>query len=268
MVTILDLYDIPERMSDLLDAPKAERAPADEVVLAGTVDLPVQCILIQLAGQVVLVDAGEYEAAHDAAKRDLAAPRLLDLLAPAGVNPDDVQHLVITHAHGDHYNATTIERGGGHRPAFPRAEVCVGRGDWEADQMKQGLGNPSSLESRTFGVLERAGRLAPVDGGRALGSGISIIALPGETPGHQGLRVHSAGETLYCVGDLWHHPIEVDHPTWMVPWADRAANLHSRRALAEAALAEDALLIATHIAGFGRLRRSETGVEWESLPRR
>jgi glyoxylase-like metal-dependent hydrolase (beta-lactamase superfamily II) len=266
-VTIFDLYDIPSKMAELVDAPKAERAPADEAVLSGTVDLPVQCILVQLGGQVVLVDAGEYEAEFDASGRALAAPRLLDLLARVGARPDGVQHVVITHAHGDHFNAMTIEREGGYTPAFPRAQVCVGRGDWEADRLRQGLGNPSSLESRTFGVLERAGRLTPVDGSLELGSGIAIVALPGETPGHQGLRVHSAGETLYCVGDLWHHPIEVDHPTWMVPWADREANLHSRRAVAEAALAENALIVATHIVGFGRLKRTGTGVEWESLPR-
>jgi glyoxylase-like metal-dependent hydrolase (beta-lactamase superfamily II) len=265
-VSIVDLYDIPSKMPELIDAPKSERAPADEAVLAQTVNLPVQCILVQLGGLTVLVDAGEYDAAYDESKRALAAPRLLDLLARVGARPEDVEHIVITHAHGDHYNATTAERDGHYEPAFPRARVYVGRGDWEAAGMKKALGDPSSLESRAFGALDRAGRLVPVDGDQDLGSGVSIVATPGETSGHQGLRVHSAGETLYCVGDLWHHPIEVDHLTWMVPWANREANLHSRRAVAEAALAENALLVATHISGFGRLKRTGTGVEWESVP--
>jgi hypothetical protein len=70
---------------------------------------------------------------------------------------------------------------------------------------------------------------------------------------------------MYCLGDLYHHVIEVDHPSWSVPWADRTAIAASRRALTDAALAENALLIATHIPGVGRLLPTASGVTWSSF---
>ncbi len=89
-----------------------------------------------------------------------------------------------------------------------------------------------------------------------------ILPAPGETPGHQIVRVRSAGRTLYCLGDLYHHPVEVEQPTWAAHWNDRAAALASRQALVAAALAEDALLVATHIPGVGRLTKTDDGVQW------
>ncbi len=263
-VTVIDVDDIPENLEKLVDAPKEERTPQEDALLRQTAVLPVQCICIQLAGQTILVDAGASEAALTSSRRVgyRPPPDLLAQLARVGVSSDDVAHVVVTHAHGDHFNATTRETVVGFVPTFPQAQIHLGRADWEAPRLQAALADPASLESRTFGVLHRAGLLSPVDGDRELGEGIRIIAAPGETPGHQVLRVRSGGQTLYCVGDLYHHPLEVDHPTWMVPWADRDANLASRRALAEAALVEGALLIATHIPGIGRLERTTTGVTW------
>jgi glyoxylase-like metal-dependent hydrolase (beta-lactamase superfamily II) len=101
-----------------------------------------------------------------------------------------------------------------------------------------------------------------VEGNCDLLPAVQILAMPGETAGHQIVRVHSEGQTLYCLGDLYRHPLEVEHPTWMVRWANRAANLASRSTLMKAALAENALLIAAHIPTIGRLERTASSVRW------
>jgi glyoxylase-like metal-dependent hydrolase (beta-lactamase superfamily II) len=224
-------------------------------------------VYVRLPNLAVLVDAGAYEAEHDSSGRAGYAPPpdLLESLARVGARAEEVDHVVITHAHGDHFNFLTRERAGRSEPTFPNAKVYLGRADWEAPTLQDALGNASSLESRAFGPLQRADRLVPVDGDRELDDGVTILAAPGETPGHQILRVRSEGKTLYCVGDLWHHPIEVSHPTWTSPWSDREVNVRSRHAIAEAALAENALIVATHITGIGRLRRTATGAEWEAV---
>jgi hypothetical protein len=79
------------------------------------------------------------------------------------------------------------------------------------------------------------------------------------------VRISSQDETAYCVGDLYHHKLEVDHPTWAVPWADPAVILSSRTALVDASLSEGALLVATHIDGIGRLERAKDGVTWVTV---
>jgi hypothetical protein len=49
----------------------------------------------------------------------------------------------------------------------------------------------------------------------------------------------------------------------MAEWCDPATTLASRTALVAAALAEDALLVAAHIATVGQLRREGELVVWE-----
>jgi hypothetical protein len=51
----------------------------------------------------------------------------------------------------------------------------------------------------------------------------------------------------------------------MATWDDVHTNTASRLALAEAALAENALLVATHIPGIGRLERTATGARWVNV---
>ena len=172
---------------------------------------------------------------------------------------------MITHGHGDHYNAMTVERDGVDQLMFPNARYYLGKGDWERSALQDALKNPESLDSRTIGFVQRAGRLVTVDGDLELTPGITILASPGETPGHQSVGVHSKGQALYCVGDLYHHILEVDHPTWAVPWAEPATILASRTSFAAYATSENALVVATHIAGIGRLARTERGVSWVTV---
>jgi glyoxylase-like metal-dependent hydrolase (beta-lactamase superfamily II) len=147
-------------------------------------------------------------------------------------------------------------------PAFPNARHYLGRADWEHPDTQAALADAGSLESRTLGVLRERGLLDLVEEDRDLGGGVRIIAAPGESPGHQIVRVESQGQVLYCLGDLYHHPVEVERPDWMATWADREATPASRRALTQAALAENALLLAAHISGVGRLQRTAAGVWW------
>ena len=62
-----------------------------------------------------------------------------------------------------------------------------------------------------------------------IADGIDILPAPGETPGHQVVRLQSEGETLYIIGDLLHHAIELAHPDWMVSWVDAGKMRETRR---------------------------------------
>src|SRR5262249_9742129 len=150
---IVDLYDIPSKISELVDAPKGERTPADDAIMSKSANLAVQCVYVRLPHLSVLVDVGAYEAAHDSSGRAgyTPPPGLHESLARIGARPEDVDHVVITHAHGDHFNFATREGAGGYEPTFPNATVYLGRGDWEAPALQKALSDESSLESRTFG---------------------------------------------------------------------------------------------------------------------
>jgi len=266
-VTIINIGDVTAALQDWITLPEAERPPDHAEVFGRPMQVPHQCVHIALNGRSILVDAGRM-VPPGPPPFDPDATRLMAGLAAAGARPEDITDLVITHAHWDHFNASTRPGdGAGFAPRFPNARVFLGRPDWEAACRGEAWQNPDSLERTTFGVLHEAGLLTPVDGDLDLDNGIKIIAAPGESPGHQMLRIRTGGYTLFCVGDLYHHTLEVERPAWMVHWAEPVSNQASRAAFARDALASNALLHAAHIPGVGRLHEAGPGVTWASLPR-
>jgi glyoxylase-like metal-dependent hydrolase (beta-lactamase superfamily II) len=232
-----------------------------------------QCVLLTLPGVSVLVDASAYDFPPDSPQVPqgyVPPPALHIALALAGTEPQAISQVVITHPHFDHINGLTQpdprhpERW---LPSFPNARHYLGRADWEQPELQAALASGDTLEARTLGVLRAAGLLDVVDSHAAgeIAPGVRIVAAPGETPGHQIVRVESAGQVAYSLGDLFHSIEEVARPEWMATWADHAAMAESRHALIDAALAEDALLVAAHIPGAGRLIGDRTGARWQSV---
>ncbi len=232
--------------------------------LQGMVPLPVQSLCVRLPETTLLVDPGVYDPDSKWSIPDYQPPPpLLAQLAQIGVAVAEIEHVVITHAHFDHYNGTTIARDGNDVPTFPNARYYLGRKDWQQPHLQAARHKPDTLERRTLGVLYAAGVLELVDGQRDLGHGIHLLPAAGESPGHQIVRIQSDGETLYYLGDLYHHAVEFEQPTWMVNWADAARCVRSRKALVKGALAKNAYLVATHIVGIGRL--DSTGTIWNKI---
>jgi glyoxylase-like metal-dependent hydrolase (beta-lactamase superfamily II) len=268
-ITIINVGDMMVDMAQEITAPESAWLPLYGASFAGSRPYPSQCAHIALPNASILVDAGDYAQAISLDPSYLPPayvppPGLVEQLLSQGIRPDDITHLIITHAHFDHYDGTTIEREDGYVPRFPNARVFLGRADWDNPETQDALRDPDSLESHTFGVLHEQGLLEPVEGDIDVTPEVRIIRAPGESPGHQIVRVHSQGHTFYCLGDLFHHPAEVEHPAWMVKWADAPSNLSNRQALIKAALQENALLLAAHMP-VGRIEGTLSYPRWLSL---
>lgn len=267
-ITVFNVGESRLSLAETLNVTEADWNPRYVNHFAEPARVPILCIHIALPGLTVLVDSGVYDFPADspfAFPNYNPPPGLPEQMVAAGLDLAAVDHLVITHAHGDHFNATTVERNGRLEPVFPKASLHLGRGDWERPETRATLQKPDSLESQTFGVYHQLGRLVADEGMTDLGHGVQIMAAPGETPGHQIVRVHSRGKTLYLLGDLYHHVVEVEQDGWGVKWSDIPTAQASRRTFAQRALTEDALLIATHIWGVGHLQPRGDGVVWETI---
>jgi len=266
VVSVINMGDIRLKLAKTLNVPESEWRPRYGEIFEQALIFPSQCVHIALPGASVLVDAGDFTLSFPPDSPYFQPgyqppPGLIDQLRQQGIHPGDITHLIITHAHFDHYSGVTTQRDGHYVPAFPNARCFLGRADWENPETQQALQDPDSEDSHTLGVLHRLGLLELVEGDREMLPGVRIIAAPGESPGHQIVRVHSEGQTLYCLGDLYHHAVEVEQPAWMAQWANPDTTVASRHALAEAALAENALLVAAHMP-VGRLEHSRPGVRW------
>ena len=268
-VTVINVGDITFPLSESMDVPESEWRPAYAEVFEKPLSFGSQCVHIALPDASIVVDAGDYERSFPPSSPFYLQgyqppPDLLTQLHSRGIEPEDITHLIITHAHFDHYSGVTIERDGQNVPSFPHARCYLGRRDWQQEWLQQSLQDPSTSNSRTLGVLQQAGLLELVDGDYEPHPSVRIIAAPGESPGHQIVRVQVDGQTLYCVGDLYHHAVEVERPDWMASWADKTANFASRQALEKHAPDEDAVLVAAHMP-VGRMQRTASGVEWVTI---
>jgi glyoxylase-like metal-dependent hydrolase (beta-lactamase superfamily II) len=195
------------------------------------------------------------------APRHQRSPGLEAGLATIGVTPDEITHVLITHAHGDHIAGGSVARGGRRVPRFPTAPHWLGRGDWEG---AAGREQPDSPLATHLGPVAEAGLLRLVDIATDIVPGVLMIPSPGESPGHCIIRLDSGGEQFFFVGDLFHHPCEVAHLDWVLRGRDAPAMMTSRQWLVTAALETDALLATSHMPfpGLGRLRREGDGVRW------
>lgn len=269
-VTILNAGNLVLRLAEEMAVSEAVWRPAHADDFDQRRLFPSQSVFIAHPAVNVLVDINDYPATVAPDSPYLPPgytppPGIVEQLTAMGVRPEEITHVVITHAHWDHFAGTTRRADGGYEPAFPHARYYLGAADWTNAETQVALQDAESLEARTLGTLRERGLLELVDGDRAIAGGIELRHTPGESPGHQVVRVHSRGETLYVLGDVFHDPVEAEHPEWMVTWADPPAMRATRQWLMAEALTEDALLIAAHIPGVGRLARESAGIRWTAV---
>ena len=63
--------------------------------------------------------------------RFLARRLAYSLVVLVGVRPEEITHVLITHAHYDHFAGVAVERDGRYVARFPQARHLIGRADWE-----------------------------------------------------------------------------------------------------------------------------------------
>ncbi|HET7265172.1 MAG TPA: MBL fold metallo-hydrolase [bacterium] len=180
-----------------------------------------------------------------------------------GVSPDDITHVLITHAHEDHYAGVAMERGNALTLRFQNARHVVGRRDWEEHPSRS---QPDSPLNQRLGLAARRRVLETVDHEREVEPGVTMYASPGETPGHCTVRITSRGKRFYYLGDLFHVPGEVEHVEWAPPNRDIAALAESRRRLLGEATDQDSVLVFSHdrFPAWGRIARADGGYRWRS----
>jgi N-acyl homoserine lactone hydrolase len=179
-----------------------------------TQDVPLIMFVIEGGDRPVIVDTGgdldRVGALHGFRMDQAPEQRPAAALARLGVDPADVRIVVNTHLHWDHSSNNHL---------FPQARIVVQRR--ELDYAVQ----PVTWHCRTYETLPgqepawmtAKSQMAPVDGDAGLAPGVRVVALPGHTPGSQGVVVDAADRRYLIAGDCvytyenWDGDDEVAH---------------------------------------------------------
>lgn len=224
--------------------------------------ISVNCFLLRGPAGTVLIDCGSAD------KFGPTAGKLFDNLEAAGVDPGDVDHVLLTHCHPDHSSGLTDPATG--RRLFPNATVIANRKEiehWFSDEEMAAADERKRL--RYFGWTReqvepyREKHLRLADDGEEVLPGITLVECAGHTPGHSTWLIRSQGKQLIVWGDLAHVPeIQVARPDVSMSFdhdPDLAAK--NRTALLARIFEEDMLVAGMHIhfPGFGWLVREGSG---------
>ena len=168
------------------------------------ITLGLNCLMLQLAGKNILVDAGTGTKELDNEKETygLVPSRLMKGLRSLGLSPKDVDGVILTHLHFDHSGGCTrLDRAGNLVPTFPKARYFVQNECWQ-DACRPNERRQEVHRVEDFGPIEENGQLELLDGDTDIYPGLSVKVSNGHARGHQVVLVNHGGERIAFLGDL------------------------------------------------------------------
>lgn len=245
-----------------LEAAEAEKLIGSQ----GPVTTPVNAFLVDTGKHRVLVDAGGPAA--------WGIGHLAEQLRKAGVKPESIDAVLITHLHGDHVGALLTAEG---KRAFPCAQVRLAQAEhdyWMSPATEAGMPADRKPMLQAIKAMVAAyqgeGAYRPFAPGEAPFAGVTALAAPGHTPGHTAYAFGSGKHTFWAIGDVIHFgKVQFARPEVTVSFdTDGPRAAASRLDLWKRAAREKVVLGGAHLAfpGLGHLEARPQGFAWAPLP--
>jgi glyoxylase-like metal-dependent hydrolase (beta-lactamase superfamily II) len=265
----------PESLFSNVPLERVEEALRERNLPTAQVMTPYSCLFVDTGEHRVLVDAGAGDLGAYAARMfpgldhsTSVTGLLLENLRAAGIEPSEIDTVIITHAHPDHVGGMLDEE---ERLVFSDARYFIMQEEWDFWNSDDAMANARTFmvdtARRNLDPLED--RLTFVGDTSEIVPGVRVVATFGHTPGHMALSMASGGERLLHVSDAVLHPLHLEYPEWtpvfdMLPEQASA----SKRRIFDLAAEENALVFAHHFPPFpnlGHVRKQEQRWQWQPI---
>jgi N-acyl homoserine lactone hydrolase len=186
-------------------------------------ELTASCYLIKHGNQYLLWDTGVAGPAKEWVFTIALKQRVTEQLKRIGVAPSAINYVGISHYHDDHT---------GQAADFPGATLLIGTGDWEAIK-----GRPETA-ARFTPWISGGAKVEPVNRDKDVfgDKSVTILDMPGHTPGHKTLLVRLKSGPVLLSGDLYHATEQVVNrgvPSFNTNRADTLASFDRFHAIAK-----------------------------------
>ncbi|MBI5290072.1 MAG: MBL fold metallo-hydrolase [Chloroflexi bacterium] len=227
----------------------------------GYLTFPFTCFVIRSGERTVLIDTG----LGPLKSGTYRGGDLMGELASAGVRPDDIDTVFITHLHADHCGSAALRDDDKQiQITFPNATYR-----WTSAEQAYWSGElpPQQIARRDI-FAAVAPRWNAADGGASLAPGVDVYSIPGHTPGHAGVVVSSGTGRAFILGDGVSCPVQLTETDWSGAGdVDPALARAGQEAAAREAEGSGALFAAAHFPGltFGRVLRGNGKRYWSPV---
>lgn len=213
------------------------------------VQLPFNVLVVRIGSELIMVDSGcgpVYGA---------AGGRLVANLAAAGVKPEQITAIILSHVHGDHFGGLLDAN---KEPVFKNAKLFIHRQehafwtgsspDLSAMKFPEENKKAAIVGAQTY-LNALKGKWQFITGGDKLLDGIEVVEAFGHTPGHIALLLSSGSDQLLHFVDAAHNnAISFAHPEWIVAFDTQPqVAIATRRKLYDRAAADRVRVFGAHM---------------------